>query len=95
MEKRLVYEHFLCKSFGCKRLELSFVNAGCYDAGVEKHPEIKFVVLCALLALCDKPCGENSRKELKAIANRIDEKKVDSNNDLDKVLEEVNKLIAL
>lgn len=95
MEKRLAYEHFLCKAFDCERLELSFVSAGCYDAGVEKHPEIKFIVICALLALSNKSCYENYREKIKSIANRIDGKEKFSNRDLDKVLEEVNELIVL
>lgn len=71
MEYRLQFEHLMCAAFDSKRLDFSFVNADYYNADIDKHPEMKAVVVCALLALSQK--RPDAKEQLREWAKSFDE----------------------
>lgn len=93
VERRLVFEHLMRDAFHCERADFSFVNADCYDAGIEKHPEIKAYMVCALIALARNENYSSFSSELLKLAKLIDGRNKFSNADFDSALEHVKQII--
>lgn len=93
VECRLVFEHLMRDAFHCERADFSFVNADCYDAGIEKHPEIKAYMVCALIALARNENYSSFSSELLKLAKLIDGRNKFSNADFDSALEHVKQII--
>lgn len=93
VERRLVFEHLMRDAFHCERADFSFVNADCYDAGIEKYPEIKAYMVCALIALARNENYSSFSSELLKLARLIDGRNKFSNADFDSALEHVKQII--
>ena len=87
MEYRLQFEHLMCTAFDCKRWDFSFVNADYYGAGIDKHPEMKAVMVCALLALSQK--RPDTKEQLREWAKSLDDKETYQLDDIHEVLEKL------
>lgn len=86
MEHRLLFEHLMRNAFDCQRAEFSFANADYYDAGIEKHREMKTFVVCAILALAQKRDNIKTKEVLRNIAKELDDKDSYTQADVDEVL---------
>ena len=84
---RLLFEHLMRTAFDCKRCDFSFVNADYYDAGIDKHPEMKTAVVCALLALSQK--RPDAKEQLHEWAKVLDDKECDDLASIHEVLEKL------
>ncbi len=76
------------EAFDSSRCDYSFANAGYYDSGVGKHPEMKAVMVCALLALSQKKV--HAKDKLRQMAKALDQKDNYNDGDIDKVLDELH-----
>lgn len=61
----------MCTAFDSQRWDFSFVNADYYGAGIDKHPEMKAVMVCALLALSQK--RPDTKEQLREWAKSFDD----------------------
>lgn len=87
MEYRLLFEHLMCAAFDSQRWDFSFVNADYYGAGIDKHPEMKAVMVCALLALSQK--RPDTKEQLREWAKSLDDKETYQLDDIHEVLEKL------
>ena len=78
----------MCTAFDCKRCDFSFVNADYYGAGIDKHPEMKAVVVCALLALSQKEAS--AKEQLRGWAKALDDKESDDLASIHEVLDKLH-----
>lgn len=85
---RLLFEHLMRKAFDCPRWGVSFANADYYDSGIDKHPEMKAVVVCALLALSQK--GASAKEQLREWAKALDDKESDDLASIHEVLDKLH-----
>lgn len=87
MEYRLLFEHLMCAAFDSQRWDFSFVNADYYDSRIDKHPEMKAVMVCALLALSQK--RPDTKEQLREWAKSLDDKETYQLDDIHEVLEKL------
>ena len=84
----MLFEHLMCTAFDSQRWDFSFVNADYYDSGINAHPEMKAVVVCALLALAQK--NASKKEQLHEWAKAIDDKGSDDLASIHEVLEKLH-----
>lgn len=75
------------KAFDCPRWGVSFANADYYDSGIDKHPEMKAVMVCALLALSQK--RPDAKEQLREWAKSLDEQDCLDWGNLNEILEKL------
>jgi hypothetical protein len=90
MEHRLLFEHLMRNAFDCQRAEFSFANADYYDAGIEKHREMKTIVVCAILVLAQKCDNAKTKDILRNTAKGLDDKDSCTQANVDEVLDKLN-----
>lgn len=93
IENRLIFEHLVCAAMHCKRADYSFANADYYDAGLEKHPEMKACIVFGLIALAYDKRYSSYVSDLLGLAKQIDSNPEFTSADLDSALEHVKQLI--
>ncbi len=90
MEHRLLFEHLMRNAFDCQRAEFSFANADYYDAGIDKHREMKIIVVCAILAMAQKRKHTQIQEKLRNIAKVLDDKNNYTLADVNEILDKLH-----
>lgn len=99
MEKRMIYEHLVCKACGCERLGVYYANANLYDSAntLDKQKELLIYIKVSLanLLFSDRMKQEQTEAAQKAL-NKLEQVEYIKNDKegsllIDEVLEEIEK----